>query len=123
MLVEYRYVTVAILGAWALALMPALPAAGAETGAVQLMSADEIGSERLEQFADASVRVEAVQEKWMERMEGTDDPAQVAQMQESMQAEIRDEIEAAGLTVEDYDAIYTLVEANDEVATEVMRLQ
>ncbi|TVQ34795.1 MAG: DUF4168 domain-containing protein [Geminicoccaceae bacterium] len=123
MAIPRSYTLGLVFGAFGLALVTAMPPAAGDTVPLPDVSLDEIDSERLERFAKASLRVEAIRDEWSDQVEATADPAEIRELHEAQEAAIVEAVEAEGLTIEEYDALFTLVETNEVFAAEVLRLQ
>lgn len=86
---------------------------GANTGAAQ------IDQRKVEQFADAYVEVQTIQQKANEQLEGTTDPAQADQVKSTAQSDMIAAVERSGLKVEEFNQIVASMAADPELRTRV----
>lgn len=92
---------------------PGLPAQGAD-----------IRQEHIKAFAQASLSLDALNDKWTSRIieaEQAGDADQLQAMRSRATAEIVEAIEREGLTVATYNAIYSAAQADPEVADLIQR--
>jgi len=89
--------TAAEAGAWS---------ASADTGLELAQSAQsQLPEEKLEAYAGAAERVNELQREWVPRLEDAESEAEVAKLRAQANQEMVAAIEAAGLSVEQYNAI------------------
>jgi hypothetical protein len=88
------------------------------------LSAEEVDQAQLESFVAAATQVNEISEQLQLRAQGIEDEGELAVLQEEATSEMVAAVEAAGLTVEEYNAIFQLAQADPAVnATVVEMLQ
>lgn len=88
------------------------------------LSAEEVDQAQLESFVAAATQVSEISEQLQLRAQGIEDEGELAVLQEEATSEMVAAVEAAGLTVEEYNAIFQLAQADPAVnATVVEMLQ
>lgn len=82
-------------------------------------AAAQIDQRKVEQFADAYVEVQTIQQKANEQLEGTTDPAQADQVKSTAQSDMIAAVERSGLKVEEFNQIVASMAADPDLRTRV----
>lgn len=90
---------------------PATPSQGAATTPVD--------QKKVEQFADAYVQVQTIQQKANADLQTTTDPAQADQVKSNAQSEMIAAVERSGLQVEEFNQIVASMAADNELRSRV----
>lgn len=123
--IKFRFYVASAAGAaflllGAVAAAPALSAGEALEGAQEERVAQaEYSQEQLESFAVASLRVQEVNEKWMERIAEAESAEKSEELRDQAIEEMTGAVRNEGLDVETYNRIYDAVERNPEIASVV----
>ncbi len=91
---------------------------GAAPGATQ--GATQVDDATLKAFAEASLEVEEVIEKWQPRMDGADE-AEAQQIRRDANREMVEAVQSNGLNVETYTQLAQLTRTDPELAAKVQR--
>lgn len=91
----------------------------ANEGANTMGGATQIDQTKVEQFADAYVEVQTIQQKANEELESTTDPAQADQVKSTAQSDMIAAVERSGLKVEEFNQIVASMAADPELRTRV----
>lgn len=110
------------------ATMLAFAAGFAPAGAQQLVQTEppasapaQIDDATLQAFAQSTLDVEPVIDKWTARIEEAETSEEAAQMREAGNQEIVQAVQGNGLDMETYNQLYQAVQTNPDVATIVQR--
>ncbi|NGX17045.1 DUF4168 domain-containing protein [Wenzhouxiangella sp. XN24] len=82
-------------------------------------SAPDVSSEKLDKFVDALAEISVIREAAAVELEAAEDMEQAQKLQQEAQAEMIDAVETAGLTVEEYNQIATVMGSDPELAERV----
>lgn len=85
----------------------------------QQASAENVGGEKLDKFVDALAEISVIREAVAVELEAADDMEQAQKLQQEAQAEMIEAVETAGLTVEEYNQIATVMGSDPELAERV----
>lgn len=99
-------------------------APGAATGAATdqsagAMGAAQIDQRKVEQFADAYVQVQTIQQKANAELESATDPAQAEEVKTTAQSDMIAAVERSGLQVEEFNQIVASMAADPELRSRV----
>jgi hypothetical protein len=99
-------------------------APGAATGATTdqsagAMGAAQIDQRKVEQFADAYVQVQTIQQKANAELESATDPAQAEEVKTTAQSDMIAAVERSGLQVEEFNQIVASMAADPELRSRV----
>lgn len=109
------------LTAGALAPQPA----AAELRTVQTQQqpqSNAVSQKDAEAFASATIAVQEVSQRWQPDIAGADSAAEQMQMRQQAEQEMIGEIEKSGLTLDDYNRIYTVAMQDPGVQERVKQL-
>ncbi|MEX0956401.1 MAG: DUF4168 domain-containing protein [Rhizobiaceae bacterium] len=81
----------------------------------------QVDDAMLQAFAQSTLEVEPVIDKWIARIEESETSEEAAQMREAGNQEIMQTVQANGIDMETYNQLYQVVQTNPEVATKVQR--
>lgn len=84
------------------------------------LQASEVTQEELQSFAAAAEQVESIGVAWQARIDAAESQEQASQMGAQAQTEMIAAVEAEGLTVEQYNQIFLLAQANPDIQSQVM---
>lgn len=90
-----------------------------EAAQEQHLAQAEFNRDELESFAQASLRVEEINEKWMARIAEADTAEESQELRNQAIEEMTDAVRDEGLDVETYNRIYDAAERNPEVASTI----
>lgn len=93
--------------------------AAAQTEQPELQASD-VTQEELQSFAAATEQVETIGLEWQARIDAAESQEQASQLGAEAQTEMIAAVEAEGLTVEKYNQIFLLAQANPDIQTQVM---
>ena len=93
--------------------------AAAQTEQPELQASD-VTQEELQSFAAATEQVESIGVAWQARIDAAESQEQASQMGAQAQTEMIAAVEAEGLTVEQYNQIFLLAQANPDIQNQVM---
>jgi hypothetical protein len=79
----------------------------------------QIDQKKVEQFADAYVQVQTIQQKANAQLESATDPAQADQVKTTAQSDMIAAVERSGLQVEEFNQIVASMAADTELRTRV----
>lgn len=102
----------------ALATALALPAM-AQTAQPELQASD-VSEEQLQSFAAAASEVETIGSEWQTRIEAAQSEEEANQLGQQAQQEMIAAVEAEGLTVEQYNQIFLLAQADSDIQAQVL---
>lgn len=100
----------------------ATPAQGSTQGSMAeqgAAGATQINQAKVEQFADAYVQVQTIQQQANAQLETTTDPAQAEQVKTTAQADMIAAVERSGLQVEEFNQIIASMAADPELRSRV----
>ena len=113
-------VPLALAGAWA------LPAVAGQNAPPQMAQAETgaggYSQEQLESYAAAVMKVQEVDRAWQPRIEQAQDQRQAEAMTSEATNEMIGEIEAQGLSVEEYNAITQAAEQDQQLYDRIITL-
>lgn len=72
----------------------------------------EVSDDRLKTYAEAEEKVQEIRNEVQEQMPNADTPEQAQEMQQEAQEKMVSAVEDAGLSVEEYNQIATLIQTN-----------
>lgn len=90
-----------------------------EPGMEQPQQQADFSDEELQQFVDLQDEIGAVREEYVSRIEAADSEDEARQLQQEAQSEMVDTIEAAGMSVQEYNAIAVAYNSNPEIQDRV----
>lgn len=94
--------------------------AGATTDeSAAAMAPAQIDQKKVEQFADAYVEVQTIQQKANADLESASDPAQADQLKSTAQSDMIAAVERSGLKVEEFNQIVASMAADTELRSRV----
>lgn len=88
----------------------------------QAPAAADITDEQLDQFAEAALAVNQVGREYASRLQSVEDEAQAEQIRAEAQEAMVEAVREEGLSVDEYNAIYTAAENDDEVNAAIQAL-
>lgn len=83
------------------------------------MGAAQIDQRKVEQFADAYVQVQTIQQKANAELESATDPAQAEEVKTTAQSDMIAAVERSGLQVEEFNQIVASMAADPELRSRV----
>ncbi|ESR22507.1 DUF4168 domain-containing protein [Lutibaculum baratangense] len=83
--------------------------------------AQDVDETHVAAFAEASLAVEEVVERWNPRIQGAESPDQAEELRTEASREMVQAIQDSGLEVQTYDEIYRAAQANPELAMAIQR--
>jgi len=118
---------VAAPAAWAQAQEPAPPAQEYPSPATQAQSppqgnsaaSAQISDQQIEQFADAYVAVQTIQEQASNDLQAAKEPAQADQVKQKAESDMIAAVEKSGLKVDEFNLIVETMTANADVRERV----
>lgn len=81
--------------------------------------ATEVSEEKIEKFVDALSEIRVIQEEASAELEATSDTQEAQQVQQDAQQKMIEAVEAAGLSVEEYNQIAALMGSDPELQERV----
>ena len=109
---------IAALAATALTASMSLPTfAQTEPAAPQ---ATEIPEAELQSYAAAAAEIEALVQEWQPKVQSAETPEEAAEIGQQAQAEMVQAVESEGLTVEQYNQITQLAQADPDLQAKIM---
>jgi predicted ATPase with chaperone activity len=106
----------------ALALATPAPAAAQAATNPSPLSADDISEAQLESFAAAATRVSEIAEQLQSQAQGVEDQAELAALQEKANNEMVAAVEQEGLSVDEYNMIFQVAQADPELNATLMEM-
>jgi hypothetical protein len=98
---------------------PAHPAESPETDTESSSSATLIDDEKIEQFADAYVAVQTIQEKAASELQTAKDPATADKVKANAESDMIAAVQKSGLQVDEFNQIVETMTANADVRERV----
>lgn len=93
---------------------------GQEEGMAQSQQqADDFSDEDLQQFVDLQGEIGEIREEYVSKIEGADSEDKARELQQEAQSAMVEAIEAAGMSVQDYNAIAVAYNSNPDVQERV----
>jgi hypothetical protein len=88
----------------------------------QAPAAADITDEQLDQFAEAALAVNQVGREYASRLQSVEDESQAEQIRAEAQEAMVEAVREEGLSVDEYNAIYTAAENDEEVNAAIQAL-
>ena len=101
---------------------PGTAAPGATSPSNDEMTADQaapVDQKKVEQFADAYVQVQTIQQKANAELQSATDPAQADQVKTTAQSDMIAAVERSGLQIEEFNQIVASMAADTELRSRV----
>lgn len=118
-----RSVLPALAAVAAVMLGPTAVPAVAQGMQQQAPAAAEYGEEELRAFAQASLEVQELNDKWIPRLSEAESQEEAQQLRSQATAEMAEAIQDEGLSLEDYNAIYDQARQDAELASQIRSYQ
>ncbi|MGF1623564.1 MAG: DUF4168 domain-containing protein [Alphaproteobacteria bacterium] len=114
----FHRTAIAALAATALSATMALPAiAQIESDVPQAV---ELSEDELQSYAAAAAEIEVLVQEWQPRVQDAETPEDAAELGQQAQAEMVQAVESEGLTVEQYNQITQLAQADPDLQARIM---
>lgn len=118
-----RSVLPALAAVAAVMLGPTAVPAVAQGMQQQAPAAAEYGEEELRAFAQASLEVQELNDKWIPRLSEAESQEEAQQLRSQATSEMAEAIQDEGLSLEDYNAIYDQARQDAELASQIRSYQ
>jgi Rieske Fe-S protein len=105
-----------------LAAALALMAAPAWSQTTQAPAEPSFDDATLESFAAAAVEVGEISSEWSQKMQEVEDPARLESMRQDAQDEMVEAVEDEGITVETYNRVLQVAEADPDLGERIRSL-
>jgi hypothetical protein len=112
-------IAVAAVAAAALAAGLSLPAF-AQSEAPQATQSAAPSDEDLQSYAAAATEIQTIVQQWQPQIEGAETPEEANELGTQAQVQIVEAVEAEGLSVEEYNQITQLAQADPDLQARIM---
>ena len=114
-------IAIAAVAATALAAGLSLPAfAQTEPEAPQATQPAAPSDEDLQSYAAAATQIQAIVQEWQPQIEGAETPEEATELGTQAQVQMVEAVEAEGLSVDEYNQITQLAQADPDLQAQIM---